>query len=83
MWGSTFVGEGRFELPTACSQSTCATWLRHSPLVAKVTRRASGAHAAPPGDRRGGASGRVLRIRHPQSVFAPPASVPLLTHHHA
>ena len=25
------VGMGRFELPTPCSQSRCATWLRHIP----------------------------------------------------
>ncbi len=34
-----FVGTGRFELPTPCSQSRCATELRHVPSYPGSGRR--------------------------------------------
>ena len=42
------VGEGGFEPPTSCTQSTCATRLRHSPASA-VPVRGSRAYAVRPG----------------------------------
>ena len=33
------IGRGRFELPTSCSQSTRATWLRYRPQADSVAHR--------------------------------------------
>jgi hypothetical protein len=33
----SLVGVGRFELPTPCSRSRCATRLRYTPALVKVT----------------------------------------------
>ena len=50
-WLVKMVGEGRFELPTACSQSRCATELRHSPLTTHEAGHRSAARARPSGAR--------------------------------